>query len=356
MDAGRILIIGDALNTLKPNGDSSLAMAEAALEMGWSVFWCEPSDVAIYGFDVVLESVHQLQSVSRSALPCFQPYELATSRVLPLTHFNSVWIRKDPPFDDAYKTLCWKLSMQPKVNCSNSPAALLSFHEKSLPFIARNKGILRDTELVPSCVANSVSTVKHFVLEYIELSKLVLNAQGLGLVGSTSADPLKWIAKPWLGHGGNSVQLFQDANDLFSFLEGSLPGSFADSNKVTENWIVQPFLTEIFTEGDRRVFFVKGKVVCDFVRFPGKGKIAANLAQGGTAKLVPLTAYQVELIQRIGAFLSEMKIDIAGVDLIGNRVGEINITSPTGLRAYLDLTNTNPAYEVVSRLLEGVFK
>ena len=95
--------------------------------------------------------------------------------------------------------------------------------------------------------------------------------------------------------------------------------------------MVQPYLEEIVEQGDRRVFFLDGELLAEFVRFPKEGGFIANLAQGGSAKKVPLSDVERAVCDRLGKFLKHTGIVFAGADLIGSKVSEVNITSPTGL-------------------------
>jgi glutathione synthase len=349
MSNAAILIIGDTLSTLKPSGDSSLALAEAALTMGYGVFWCEPSDVGILGADVVVARTSRIVSVGSGNAGVEFHWEPGAG-LTDLRQFKQVWVRKDPPFDESYKTLCWILASQATVPVVNRPELLLAHHEKALQFRARSEGVLRDHEIVPSCVASALPLAEAFLSEYGASARGFLEGLSEVVPGLSEQGPLTWIVKPWLGHGGHGVQLFTDEAKVLSFLRESF--AQAESGASAERtWILQPYLPQIKTKGDRRVFIVRGEVVCVFVRLPAEGRIAANLAQGGRAVLEPLTDAQRSVVERIAPWLDECGIAIAGVDLIDAFVGEINITSPTGLRTYEHLTGRNVARRAAELLL-----
>ena len=252
--------------------------------------------------------LHQVtKSGDRKSLP-----ELKDAGTHLVTDFDLIFVRKDPPFDDSYLRLCWFLApFETKVRFSNRPSQLLRFHEKMLAFEAASIGALDQNDFIPSCISKSADEIRAFI-----------EAMKENLI----------IVKPWLGHGGRDVQLFEKSkllNDLESILLNN------------QEMIFQSFQEEVKTLGDRRVFFVGGKHVGDFVRLPQSGQHISNIAQGGQALLRPMNEDEVKLTKKLENFLSALKIDFAGADLIGARVNEINITSPTGLLTFEDLTQQN---------------
>jgi glutathione synthase len=332
--ARRILIVGDPLSTLKLQADSSLALAEAALQQGHCVDWCEPHQVALFGLEVVVFHPTVLKAVSVHGVSVGK--ETRRSELVALNAYDVVWVRKDPPFDTAYKSLCWRLASQSQVPVQNPAEVLLSFHEKALPFLARSEGVLKDYEVVPTCVTADPTLADVFLKDYARSAHALAPFQ--------TESPLKWIVKPWHGFAGHGVKAFSHIDEIVAFLEQNSKGS-------GDEWMVQPFLPEIATQGDARVFIVEGEEVCSFVRFPAPGQTAANLAQGGTAQKAHFTEHQKSIISRICAWLKIKNIQIAGLDFIGNWVTEINITSPTGLRTYESLTGDNAAHTAVGLLL-----
>jgi glutathione synthase len=227
--------------------------------------------------------------------------QLGASEDRALRDFKAVWIRKDPPFDVSYLTLCWLLALEEKhVAFFNRPSSLLRLHEKLIPFEAVAAGALKPAELVPTHIGDS-ATARRFLEK-------------------GDYDPA--VRKPFLGFGGSDVKKFSWKNG------DSLP-------KAGEMELTQPFLPEIATAGDRRVFFIGGKLAGDFVRRPKAGEIVSNIARGGSAHLVKMTARQKATADRLGRFLKKQGVVFAGADMIGNHVSEVNITSPTGIRTYV---------------------
>lgn len=310
----KILIVADALANCMPASDTSLAIAQGAISNGFLVYWCESRHINIYNRDVEIEKLIQVKSVSVQKVD----FEKINDEILPngksLNQFEYVFIRKDPPFDEAYKDLCWILGTQTNIKIINSPSSLLTHHEKSLPYFLYNSEIIQEGNLTATCVSSDIKVIKRFC----------------------SNLPEKIVSKPWLGHAGRGVELHNSYSDLVTFLDNQ---EKLDTQFLAKPIIFQEFIKDIATVGDRRVIVVNGEYFCDFVRIPATGKIESNLAQGGTAELRPMNSELRLLVDNIAAFLKKQGIVLAGLDLIGNKVSEINITSPTGIRAAEKLLN-----------------
>jgi len=119
--------------------------------------------------------------------------------------------------------------------------------------------------------------------------------------------------------------------------------------------VVQPFLKEVLDE-DRRLLVIDGKVRGQFVRVPPPGGFVANLAQGGRAEFRPLSKAQQAVGARAAHFLKKVGIVFAGLDLIGSKVSEINVTSPTGFLAFEKLTGENLAANVIDSMEHSVLR
>ena len=189
------------------------------------------------------------------------------------SEFTYCFIRVNPPFDESYKDLCWILSTQTKVKIYNPPSALLNFHEKSFQFRAFSEMVLEEKNLISTCVSESLEIIKEFINFQIK--------NGIK----------KFITKPWLGHGEIDIRLWHDRHDLIDYIRIS-------KHKL----IIQPFLDEIHTVGDRRVIIINGSVCFTFIRIPPKEGVASNLAQGGSALIRDMTSAQLLLCQRLGVF------------------------------------------------------
>jgi glutathione synthase len=306
----KILFIADSVENLHPLGDSTLAMLREAKRRRHDLFWATGVDVE-YRIDSLFVFAANVLSCSAVQVP-----ELAPAKMERIDAMDMVFIRKDPPFDANYVKLCWLLALaEKKVWMINPPSVLLRYHEKLIPLEALAHGFLQQDDLIPTHIG-SAREARDFVREH-----------GIERV----------VTKPFLGYAGNGVALV----DGKAFQAGNAgPG-------VDSDLVVQPFLPEIMTRGDRRVIFVDGRVVAHFVRLPKDGSFIANLAQGGAAVSRPLTPREGESLQRLGKFLKHAGIAFAGADLIGHWVSEVNITSPTGLRSLEKLEGKDYADEIM---------
>lgn len=322
----RILFVGDPLKTLKLGFDSSIALAQIALDEKWETYWCEPNDVVYFNKKITIHKPSKIESASSEKLN----YSDTNTLCIDFDEFDFCFIRKDPPFDDQYKDLCWLLASQNKVSIVNSAEALLKYHEKSLHWKAFNDGILSEGNLIPTCLSNSIEVISDFC--------------NSDLFSKTK----KIVCKPWLGYGGEDVQLFEDKETLLAEIKKRI--SSGNSNRV----LIQPCLEEITTQGDRRIIVAGGEIICHFVRMPQPGKIISNIARGGSAVLSRMTQEQENICIDLAKYLQRKSIYFAGIDLIGNKIGEINITSPTGIRVYERLSGVNVSEKIFHYMTSDV--
>lgn len=291
----RALIVADPIERLKPAGDSTLVIVREMLRRGYEIQWGLPAGLELEKTKVIATTVGVEECVE-GELP-----RVGAADRRPVDSYDFVLIRKDPPFGRQYLRLCWLLALaEAKVPIINSPAVLLRYHEKLIPFEAVAHGFLKPSDLIPTYVGASE-----------RVSEPLLKEKGD-----------RFVSKPFFGFGGKSVSLHErSAIEPGKTLPG-LPGDL---------W--QPFLPDIHVHGDRRVFFLNGKVLAHFVRVPSPGGFVSNLAQGGKAESRPLRAVEKRVLERLGKFLRKAGIVLAGADLIGAYISEVNVTSPTGLRS-----------------------
>ena len=141
------------------------------------------------------------------------------------------------------------------------------------------------------------------------------------------------VAKPINGFSGNNVILFRSFND----------NKIIKLLKTHNHLFFQKFLPGV-SKGDKRVFIIKGKIVGAISRVPKKGSILSNMSKGAKASLTKLTSKEVKASKAIGKLLLKNNIYFAGVDFVQEKlIGDINVTSPTGLAAYKDLSGINLA-------------
>ena len=315
----KILIIGDPLEELNPKTDTGIFFAEEALFLDHSVFWSTPTQLSLVN-SAIYAKCSELKFKRKLETPLSTPL----ANPLLVSGFDTVWIRKDPPFDRSYVSLCWILkTIEEKTYFANRPSALLNFHEKHTPFIAHAKGVLKDHEIVSTWIPDAL----------VDISEAP---------AFLKSGPI--VTKPWLGHGGHSIKKWNSLKDaLNGIAEADL-----------QSTLFQPYLEEITTAGDRRVFILDGEIIGGLLRLPTKGNFVSNLAQGGTGSLSPLSEAQIEVCNRIGTFLKASGIFFAGLDVIGTKISEVNITAPTGFRKITELGGENLARVYLKKVSEEV--
>lgn len=298
------LTILDPIESLETKLDTSLYISNTAIGRGVVVYFATEHDLQIVQGAVWVRCRKVIQA------PSGQPPSLESETKKKLTDFGLIFIRKDPPFDSAYVKLCWLVGTAAKKSLVlNPPEVLLRYHEKMLPLEGVAQGFLKKSDIAPT-----------FLNAPLEASQF--------LRGESEC-----VTKPFLGHGGRGVE--------------KVRVSELERLAHPENVLIQPFLPEVQTVGDFRVLFGEGKVLGCFSRIPKKGEFLSNIARGGSAELRPLSASQKRVLERLGKFLKKLGVFLAGADLIGNHVSEVNITSPSGVRLYFNLTGTNVAERLV---------
>lgn len=284
------LIIGDPVHKLKAKTDTSLALAREALSREHEVHWAEIQDLNLWNGRVYVRT-QKIVSCTEGSIPHTEAGYLEPEAI---NSFDGIWIRKDPPFDSNYMSLCWLLALEEaNVPMLNKPSLLLRFHEKMLPLEAVERGHLTESEVIPT------------FLPFGARAKI-----------PTDFPAGEAVSKPWLGHGGAGVERLAKAITVPAFT------------------ILQPLQSAVQRTGDRRVFILDGNVIGSFVRMPAAGGIISNIAAGGTAVMKEMNAREKAITERVAAFLKEIGIAFAGVDMMNEKISEINITSPTGFRTY----------------------
>jgi len=330
------LFVVDPLERLRPAKDSSVALMQAAQRAGQEVWVCRAADLAVDGQRSDAASAHCTPMVRAQPLNLadIRPDSTRTDsggwqvpdpwftagepRWLPLAHFPVVWMRKDPPVDEAYlyATLLLQLAEQQGVRVLNRPAALLAWNEKL--------GSLRFSELMaPSLVSANVERLAGFAAEHQEV-----------------------VLKPLGGRAGQGVVRCAAA----------APGLRALLELVTQQQtlpvMVQAFLPEV-TTGDKRILLVNGEPLGAINRRPMPGEFRSNLAVGGAPEATMLTAAELAICAELAPALVADGLFFVGIDVIGERLSEINVTSPTGIREIERLGAVPVADLTMERLLRG---
>jgi glutathione synthase len=228
-------------------------------------------------------------------------FTLGEPRLVDLATFDVVLLRQDPPFDLAY---------------ISSTHMLDRIHPKTL--------VVND----PSHVRNAPEKI--FVTEFPDLMPPTLITRDLDAIKAFRAEQGDIVMKPLYGKGGEAVFRLE-AEDL-NF--GSLYDLFA--TMFREPWVVQKFLPAV-KDGDKRIILVDGEFAGAVNRVPAPDDLRSNMARGGVPKATDLTEREREICARLGPALRERGLLLVGIDVIDGFLTEINVTSPTGIRAVKNL-------------------
>jgi len=226
---------------------------------------------------------------------------LGEPRLADLSSFDVVLLRQDPPFDLAYISSTHMLErIQPKTLVVNDPA-----HVRNAP-------------------------EKVFVTEFPDLMPPTLLTRDLDAIKAFRAEQGDIVMKPLYGKGGEAV--FRLAPEDLNF--GSLYDLFA--SMFREPWVVQKFLPAV-KDGDKRIILVDGEFAGAVNRVPAPDDLRSNMVRGGVPKATDMTEREREICARLGPALRERGLLFVGIDVIDGFLTEINVTSPTGIRAIKNL-------------------
>ncbi len=310
----KLLFVADPLSTFKTYKDTTFAMMREAASRGHTLLACEPQHVMWQRGGRVTAQVHAF-TLTGDAHDWFA---LATPETQPmaLADLDAVIMRKDPPFDTEYFYATHLLGQAEREGAKvfNSPAALRNHPEKL--------AILEFPEFIgPTLVTRSEADIKRFHAEHQDI-----------------------ILKPLDGMGGMGIfRVGPDGLNLGSITETLNKGG-------AETVMVQKYLTEI-VKGDKRVLVIGGKPVPhSLARIPQGSEIRGNLAVGGKGVARPLSPRDREIAEHIGPILAARGLLLVGLDVIGDCLTEINVTSPTGFQEITNQTGFDVAKMFVDAL------
>jgi glutathione synthase len=294
MTMKKLGVIMDSFEQINVHKDSTLALLQSARQQGWSIFYWQLSDL-FWREEQVWASMRRLQHLDLSGQAPW--WRLSDEIVQPLTQLQVILMRKDPPIDRSYWYATQLLDhVSDGVLMINCPQSLRDFNEKLL------------ITYFPQCC------VPILVTQRIDLAKQFLNEQK------------DVVVKPLHNMGGRGV-LRLKINDL----NCSVILEMLTEEERTPI-MLQQYIPEII-EGDKRVILIDGLPI-DYAlaRIPASGELRGNLAAGARAQTIELSDRDRWICAQVGPFLRERGILLAGLDIIGDYLTEINITSPTCIR------------------------
>ncbi|MFD1259303.1 glutathione synthase [Entomomonas asaccharolytica] len=305
----RLGIVMDPINSINFKKDSSLAMLWAAQERGWELFYMQQEDLYL---------LHGMVRAKARSLKVYkQPehfYDLGEEADISLDTLNVILMRKDPPFNSEflYTTYLLEKAEQQGVLIVNKPQSLRDCNEK---LFATNFAEF----MVPTLVSRRPDILKAFIKEQGDV-----------------------ILKPLDEMGGASIFRHREGDPNLSVIIETLTAH------GTRQTMVQRYIPDI-TAGDKRILIVDGEPIpyC-LARVPAKGETRGNLAAGGTGIAQPLSEKDYAIAKAIGPELQKRGLLFVGLDIIGEYVTEVNVTSPTCIREIDKAYNTDIAGKLMN--------
>lgn len=288
----KIAIQMDPIETVDVDADTTFDLALEAHARGHEIWIYQPRTLSL------LDGKLSARAAKVAALKRVQGAHaaLAHPAALDLHAMDVVLVRQDPPFDMAYVTAAQMLErLQPGVLVLNDPRSIRDAPEKL------------------------------FVTEFADLTPPTLITRDVEAMRSFRAEHGDVILKPLYGNGGAAVFRLASEDSNFNALVELFLQAFA------EPLIIQKYLPAV-RKGDKRIILLDGEAVGAINRIPAKGETRSNLHVGGKAAPVEMTNRDQEICDRIGPELSKRGLVLVGIDVIGEYLTEINVTSPTGVQ------------------------
>lgn len=288
----KIAIQMDPIESVSVDADTSFDMALEAHSRGHEIWVYGPSTLQLYA-GIVSARAQRIDAIERKQ---GEHVSLTAPEMINLRDVDVVLIRQDPPFDMAYITAAQILErLQPDVLVLNDPRAIRDAPEKL------------------------------FVTEFLDLTPPTLITSDIAAIRDFRTEHQDIILKPLYGNGGAAVFRVKPEDGNFNALLELFAQTFR------EPVIAQKFLRAV-NKGDKRIILIDGEAVGAINRLPAPGETRSNLHVGGRAEAVEMSERDQEICDRIGPVLSERGLIFAGIDVIGDCLTEINVTSPTGVQ------------------------
>ena len=294
-----VAIQGNHPSKLNPLTDTSIFLANEIQKKNYKIFYYEPRNLSILKTEVVANGYFIRFDYSKKKI-----FKILKKKKLNLKECKFILIRQDPPFNLEYISSTYILDLiKNRVKIINDPTSIRNISEKLYSS--------RYQKFMPSTIfTQNINEIKKFLLKY-----------------------KKVIIKPIHSFSGNDIH-------LLTKFDSKLINRFIKKH----NFIMcQKYLPKIY-KGDKRVFLINGKIRGAISRIPKKGSFLSNMSKGAKAVNVILTKKEIEISRLIAKKLKKENIFFAGIDFIDQKLnGDINVTSPTGLKTLYDLSKINLA-------------
>lgn len=298
------------IEEINPRKDSTFALMLEAQRQGWQNFYLTKNDI-FYKNNIVYGIVKEIKVQDNTN----NYFNLSAPKIIEIHKLNTLFLRLEPPFDQhfLYITQLLEIAGKQGVNIINSPTAVRKFNEKIFP--------LNFSEFIPkTIISNNKVEIEKFINTYKHV-----------------------ILKPLDGMGGQSIFNLH-INDINKNV--IIETMLANNNMI----IAQEYLQEIMS-GDKRIIMINGEAIpYGIARIPAKNDYRGNLAAGAKSVLFKLTNTELIICQKISNTLKQNNLHLVGVDVIGNKVTEINITCPTCIREIERETDINICQQLFNNL------
>ena len=294
-----IAIQGNYLSKLNPKTDTSIFLANEIQKKKYKIFYYSPKNLSIQNSKVIAEGFFIKFNYNHKKF-----FRIIKKQILDLTKCKFILIRQDPPFNLEYISTTYILdTIKTKVKIINNPTSIRNISEK----LYSSK---YQKYMPPSIFTQNLVEIKNFLRKN-----------------------KKVIIKPIHSFSGNDIHLLT-----------KFKSKFINKFVKKHNFIMcQTFLPKI-TDGDKRVFIINGKVCGAISRIPKKGSFLSNMSKGAKPINTKLTKLENKISKLIAKDLQKENIFFAGIDFIDQKLnGDINVTSPTGLKTFFDLSRVNLA-------------
>ena len=294
-----VAIQGDHFSKINPSTDTSIFLAHEIQSKNYKIFYYEPENLSVINSKVVADG-HFVKFNYRKK----KFFKLFKKHKLNLVNCKFILIRQDPPFNLKYISTTYILeTIKDKVNIINDPSSIRNISEKL------------------------------YAIKYLKYMPPTIFSQNIDEIKKFFKKNEKVILKPIHSFGGNDIHLLSkfDLKFIKKFI------------KKHEYIICQKYLSKI-NKGDKRVFLINGKVMGAISRVPKKGSFLSNMSKGAKPINTQLTNIEKKISKLVAKNLRKENIFFAGIDFIDQKLnGDINVTSPTGLKTFYDLSNVNLA-------------
>jgi len=294
-----LAIQGSSLKKINVKTDTSFFLGLEAQRRNYDIYYYEPKDLSFINGKVIARcSKLKFQDETK------KPVKIIKKIVLNLIKAKLLLIRSEPPFNQQYINTTFILEhIVKKLKIINDPKALREVPEKL------------------------------FSLRLIKFMPSTLISEDLDEIKKFFSKNRKVVIKPIDSYSGNDVKLLRKFNKI----------QIAKYIKKYHHLMFQKFIPQI-SKGDKRIFIIDGKVKGAISRIPKRGSILSNMSKGALAKKIKITNKELKISKIVASELKKLNIYFAGIDFIkGKLIGDINVTSPTGLKTYYDLTGINLA-------------